>query len=128
MTMRGSLHTDKRTQAPVVSAANTSLVVSDLLLSMVETGWVSRNGDNHKMDTGEKAQQELEKIEQQVSKLQSVPGQDDGTRREIQQLHQRIDNLRKQISAQLEAWEKTEVARHAQRPYTLDYIERIFTD
>ena len=26
------------------------------------------------------------------------------------------------------AWEKTELARHPQRPYTLDYIERIFTD
>ena len=26
------------------------------------------------------------------------------------------------------AWEKTELARHPQRPYTLDYIERVFTD
>src|SRR4029077_15282899 len=26
------------------------------------------------------------------------------------------------------AWEKTELARHPQRPYTLDYVERIFTD
>ena len=26
------------------------------------------------------------------------------------------------------AWKKTELARHAQRPYTLDYITRIFTD
>ena len=26
------------------------------------------------------------------------------------------------------AWEKTELARHPQRPYPLDYIERIFTD
>jgi acetyl-CoA carboxylase carboxyl transferase subunit alpha len=130
MTMRRSIHPDNERQPPVASAANTALVVSsaDLLLSMVETRWVSRNGDNRKMDTGEKAQQELQKIELQLSKLQSVPGQDDGTRREIQQLHQRIDNLRKQISAQLEAWEKTELARHPQRPYTLDYIERVFTD
>jgi acetyl-CoA carboxylase carboxyl transferase subunit alpha len=130
MTMRRSIHPDEETQPAVASAANTALVVSsaELLLSMVETRWVSRNGDNHKMDTGEKAQQELQKIEQQLSKLQSVPGQDDRTRREIQQLHQRIDNLRKQISAQLEAWQKTELARHPQRPYTLDYIERVFTD
>src|ERR1700757_3782895 len=128
--MRRSIRTGTETPAPTSAVANASLVVSsaDLLLSMVETRWVSRNGDNHKMDTGEKAQQELEKIEQQLSKLQSVPGQDDGTRREIQQLHQRIENLRKQISSQLQAWEKTELARHPQRPYTLDYIERIFSD
>src|SRR5215469_9016664 len=106
--MRRSSRTGTETQAPTSAVANASLVVSsaDLLLSMVETRWVSRNGDNHKMDSGEKAQQELEKIEQQLSKLQSVPGQDDGTRREIQQLHQRIENLRKQISSQLQAWEK----------------------
>jgi len=32
------------------------------------------------------------------------------------------------VSAHLTAWEKTELARHPQRPYTLDYVERIFTD
>jgi acetyl-CoA carboxylase carboxyl transferase subunit alpha len=28
----------------------------------------------------------------------------------------------------LDPWERTEMARHPQRPYTLDYVERIFTD
>jgi acetyl-CoA carboxylase carboxyl transferase subunit alpha len=32
------------------------------------------------------------------------------------------------MSSNLTAWEKTELARHPQRPYCLDYIERIFTD
>src|SRR5450432_44703 len=31
-------------------------------------------------------------------------------------------------SSHSKAWEKTELARHPQRPYLLDYIERIFTD
>ena len=35
--------------------------------------------------------------------------------------------LRRQITA-IGAWQKTELARHPQRPYTLDYIERLFTD
>jgi acetyl-CoA carboxylase carboxyl transferase subunit alpha len=39
-----------------------------------------------------------------------------------------VDALRRQIAAQLTAWQKTELARHPQRPYTLDYVERIFTD
>jgi len=80
------------------------------------------------MDSGLKAQQELGKIEQQLAKLQSVAGQTDDIRRQIQQLNERINTLRKQVSAHLSAWEKTELARHPQRPYTLDYIERIFTD
>ena len=75
-----------------------------------------------------RAQQELKKIEEQVARLQAVPGQDGDTRREIQQLHERIDGLRKEISAHATAWEKTELARHPQRPHALDYIERVFTD
>ena len=34
----------------------------------------------------------------------------------------------KSAPAKSEAWEKTEVARHPQRPYPLDYIEALFTD
>jgi acetyl-CoA carboxylase carboxyl transferase subunit alpha len=110
--------------------ANATLVVTgaDLLLSMVEARWAARNGDRSKMDSGMRAQQELEKIEQQLTKLQAVAGQDENTRREIQQLHDRIHALRGQVTSHLNAWEKTELARHPQRPYTLDYIERIFTD
>ena len=50
------------------------------------------------------------------------------TQRQIQQLHDRIEALRQELTSHLDAWEKTELARHPQRPYTLDYIERIFTD
>jgi len=84
------------------------------------------NGNGWAMDS--RAQQELKKIEEQVAKLQEVPGQDANTRREIQQLHERIDALRTEISAHATAWEKTELARHPQRPHTLDYIERVFTN
>ncbi len=114
--------------APAVGNATLVMTGAELLLSMVEARWTARNGDGSKMDSGLKAQQELGKIEQQLAKLQSVAGQTDDIRRQIQQLNERINTLRKQVSAHLSAWEKTELARHPQRPYTLDYIERIFTD
>jgi acetyl-CoA carboxylase carboxyl transferase subunit alpha len=84
------------------------------------------NGNGNKMDS--RSHKELEKIESQIGQLELVSGQDDDTRREIQELHARIDALRDQVTATSSAWEKTELARHPQRPYTLDYIERIFTD
>src|SRR5213076_2751480 len=46
----------------------------------------------------------------------------------LQRLHEQVEQMRRQLSAQQSAWTKTELARHPQRPYTLDYIERIFTD
>ena len=114
----------------VPAVANPALVVTsaDFLLSMVEARWTARNGDGSKMETGIRAQQELEKIEQQIAKLQAAPGQNEETRGQIQQLRDRIHALRQQVSLHRNAWEKTELARHPQRPYTLDYVERIFTD
>ena len=104
------------------------VVSADFLLSMVETHWTAGNRDASKMESGLRAQQELKKIEQQIAQLESAAGQDEETRHEIQQLHRRVDALRREVSAHLSAWEKTELARHPQRPYTLDYVERIFTD
>ena len=115
--------------ATTPAAAKAMLVVTgaEFLLSMVEGRWAARNGDQ-RMDAGLKARQELEKIEQQLSKLENLPGQDLDTRGQIQQLHERIHELRRQVTAHFTAWEKTELARHPARPHTLDYIERIFTD
>jgi len=114
----------------VAAAADATLVMSgaEFLLAMVEARWALHNGDRVTMDGAQKAQQELQAIEQQLSKLQSAAGQNENTRREIQQLHGRIKGLRKQMSSHFTAWEKTELARHPQRPYCLDYIERMFTD
>src|SRR5882762_10704280 len=80
------------------------------------------------MEATHKAQQELEEIERQVAQIESTAGQNDGTRRQLAQLQQRVDTLRREIIANSTAWQKTELARHPQRPQALDYIERVFTD
>jgi acetyl-CoA carboxylase carboxyl transferase subunit alpha len=54
--------------------------------------------------------------------------QDEATRRQLALLQERIETLRHEIEANSSAWQKTELARHPQRPQTLDYIERLFTD
>jgi acetyl-CoA carboxylase carboxyl transferase subunit alpha len=79
------------------------------------------------MTSIEKAQQELEQIERQVAEMESADP-DDATRRQISQLQDRIDTLRQEMNAPPTAWQKTELARHPQRPQSLDYIERVFTD
>jgi acetyl-CoA carboxylase carboxyl transferase subunit alpha len=75
----------------------------------------------------ERAQQELEQIERQVAEMESA-GTDEPTRRQMATLQERIETLRRDLNAPSTAWQKTELARHPQRPQTLDYIERVFTD
>ncbi|MEK9812645.1 MAG: acetyl-CoA carboxylase carboxyltransferase subunit alpha [Bordetella sp.] len=47
---------------------------------------------------------------------------------EIQKLREKADTQIKELYAQLSPWQISQVARHPQRPYTLDYIEKAFTD
>src|SRR5262249_32098328 len=118
----------KSAKQPEGTGTNPALTGTEFLLAMVEEHHTRRNGNVIKMDSGIKGQQELEKIEQQIRRLETIEGQNEETRRQVQQLHERVNDLRREISSHLNAWERTEMARHPQRPYTLDYVERIFTD
>ncbi len=47
---------------------------------------------------------------------------------EIERMRKKIADTRKRIFSELTAWQKVQVARHPQRPYTLDYINNMATD
>lgn len=47
---------------------------------------------------------------------------------EIARLQAKSQSLTKSVYAKLTPWQISQVARHPQRPYTLDYIENLFTD
>jgi acetyl-CoA carboxylase carboxyl transferase subunit alpha len=80
------------------------------------------------MKPTQKAQQELERVEQEVAILEASAGQNDDTRRQLAKLQERISMLQEDMKGPQTAWQKTELARHPQRPQTLDYIERLFTE
>src|ERR1700674_1987261 len=80
------------------------------------------------MEAHHSAQQELEEIERQVALIEATAGQDEETHRQLVTLQERVHILRQEMKSLQTAWQKTELARHPQRPQTLDYIERLFTD
>jgi acetyl-CoA carboxylase carboxyl transferase subunit alpha len=75
-----------------------------------------------------KAQRQLESMEKQIADLESKAGVDAEKQLQLRHLQHQLDFLREQIRQHINAWQKTELARHAQRPYTLDYVERLFSD
>jgi acetyl-CoA carboxylase carboxyl transferase subunit alpha len=119
---------EKAATAPGASGVPLSLDGAELLLSMVEARWASTNGGDRRMESQLQSQQELEKIEQQLARLEALPGQNEDVRRQIQELQARIHALRTEVAVNFDAWQRAELARHPQRPHTLDYIERVFTD
>lgn len=47
---------------------------------------------------------------------------------EIRSIEKKLAQTRAGVFSKLSAWQRVQIARHPQRPYTLDYIGRIFTD
>jgi acetyl-CoA carboxylase carboxyl transferase subunit alpha len=47
---------------------------------------------------------------------------------EISRLDEKSQQLTKEIYSRLSPWQVTQIARHPQRPYTLDYVNDVFTD
>jgi acetyl-CoA carboxylase carboxyl transferase subunit alpha len=80
------------------------------------------------MDSPSKAHQNLEALERQIEQLKALAGDNQDAVAQLSALREKVEVIRGQIMAGMTAWQKTELARHAQRPYTQDYIDRIFTD
>jgi acetyl-CoA carboxylase carboxyl transferase subunit alpha len=80
------------------------------------------------MEAGTKADQELERVERQIAQLEAVAEGNQDAQKQLRALHDRVDGLRKQVQANYDAWQRTELARHPQRPYLLDYVQHMFTD
>ncbi len=74
-------------------------------------------------------EQPIAELESKIEELQNVHDDSDlDISEEITRLNKKSQTLTKDIYGKLGAWQISQVARHAQRPYTLDYLQSIFTD
>lgn len=67
---------------------------------------------------------ELEQKIQEMKKLSETLD----IKEEIKSLEEKISQLQESIYSNLSAWQIVQIARHPERPYTLDYIEKMTTD
>ncbi|MDQ2068329.1 acetyl-CoA carboxylase carboxyl transferase subunit alpha [Natronospira bacteriovora] len=74
-------------------------------------------------------EQPIAELEAKIEELRYV-GDDSAINinEEIARLKTKSQSLTESIYASLNAWQVAQVARHPQRPYTVDYIERVFSD
>jgi acetyl-CoA carboxylase carboxyl transferase subunit alpha len=67
------------------------------------------------------------KLQRRIEELSALPD-DAAHRREIERLREKLERVSRETYANLTRWQKTLVARHPLRPYTLDYIGALMTD
>jgi acetyl-CoA carboxylase carboxyl transferase subunit alpha len=74
-------------------------------------------------------EQPIAELEAKIDELEHVQnGSPLDINDEIKRLQKKNTELTKDIYGNLNAWQISQVARHPQRPYTLDYIQALFTD
>ena len=74
-------------------------------------------------------EQPIAELEGKIEELQLVGNDNDlNITEEISKLREKSIKLTESIYSNLSAWDVVRVARHPQRPYAMDYIQRMFTD
>ena len=73
-------------------------------------------------------EQPIVDLEAKIEELRRVDGDGElNLQREIERLQGKSRKLTRDIFGSLDAWQITQVARHPQRPHTIDYIGRVFS-
>ena len=74
-------------------------------------------------------EQPIAELEAKIDELRSVESEQDvNVSDEIAALKKRSNDLTQSIFSSLTSWQISQISRHPKRPYTRDYIERIFVD
>jgi acetyl-CoA carboxylase carboxyl transferase subunit alpha len=72
-------------------------------------------------------EREIDRLEKDVEELRHLAGSDDGEA-ELERIRRQVAELRREFYDHLGPWQRAQIARHPQRPYTLDFIGLLFTD
>ena len=68
-------------------------------------------------------------LEKKIQELKSfTSGKKIDLSSEVKKLEEKLGQLKKDVYGKLSAWQRVQIARHPQRPYTLDYINMIMSD
>jgi acetyl-CoA carboxylase carboxyl transferase subunit alpha len=72
-------------------------------------------------------QRAIDRLEQDVEELRQLAGNVEADA-ELERIRQQVAELRREFYEHLGPWQRAQIARHAQRPYTLDFIGLLFTE
>ncbi|MGA4719128.1 acetyl-CoA carboxylase carboxyl transferase subunit alpha [Fictibacillus nanhaiensis] len=71
----------------------------------------------------------IHELEKKIAELKSFMDEKDiDLTDEIKRLEEKLSNLENSTYSEMKPWDRVQIARHAERPTTLDYINYLFTD
>jgi len=70
----------------------------------------------------------LVELEQKIRELKEYSTEKVDFSSEIKKLEKKAEKLREEIFTSLSRWQRTQLARHVNRPFTLDFVKHVFSD
>jgi len=70
----------------------------------------------------------IAELEQKIRELKEFSTETVDFTSDIKKLEKKAEKLREEIFSNLTRWQRTQLARHVNRPFTLDFVNNIFTD
>jgi acetyl-CoA carboxylase carboxyl transferase subunit alpha len=74
----------------------------------------------------EQRQLEIDALERDIAELSRLTDPTDGTASDIDRIRREVQELKRDFYSHLDSWQKLQLARHPQRPYTDDFIRLLF--
>ena len=76
----------------------------------------------------ERRELEINILERDIAELSRLTDPTDATAGEIDRIRKEVEELKRDFYSHLASWQRVQLARHAQRPYTDDFIRLMFDD
>jgi len=70
----------------------------------------------------------IAELEDKIRELTELSGDELDLKAEVGRLEKKVEKMREDIFSNLTRWQTVQVARHINRPFTMDYVRLIFTD
>ncbi|HTR46117.1 MAG TPA: acetyl-CoA carboxylase carboxyltransferase subunit alpha [Verrucomicrobiae bacterium] len=83
-----------------------------------------RTPESH--DRDEKRQIQIDALERDVAELSRLSEPGDATAEDIERIRREVEELKRDFYSHLDSWQRLQLARHPQRPYTDDFIRLLF--
>ena len=84
--------------------------------------------DGRVKEANAQRQREIEALERDITELSRLTEPSDATAEEIGRIRREVEELKREFYSHLDSWQRLQLARHPQRPYTDDFVRLLFED
>jgi len=89
---------------------------------------VAKTGKAPQRERADARQRDIDALERDIADLSRLTDPTDSTAQDIERIRREVEELKRDFYAHLDSWQRLQLARHPQRPYTDDFIRLLFED